>query len=241
MAAQAQRIEPGRYPRGEETKQRIICSAIEIFGCEGFAGTSTRDIAGAACVNTPAIQYYFDGKLGLYNACIDHLTGMVSRRIAPAVEACERGFRSGVSIDETISLIGEMQNCLIDAFFSDFEGHAIRRLLAWEDAENDDDMSGRLMKDRIGLPVFKICRQAVERVTALPMTAIEVDLHALSLMGKSMIFHCNQGRVMDLMNWSVLDAGMLAQLKSVAGQQLIFALNGLAGTPQLSSRNLTGG
>jgi AcrR family transcriptional regulator len=223
------RVTPGRYPRGEETKQRIISAAIEIFGRQGFAGTSTRDIAAAAAVNTPAIQYYFGGKLGLYEACIDQLTSMVSHRITPAARICQASVDAGAPLDEIIASLGEVQNCLIDAFFGNREGDAIRKLLAWEDAENGEKNSEHFMKHRIGLPVFETFQKVVEHVVATPMQKIEIEMHALSLMGISMIFHFKQSRVMDMLNWSPLDDALLSALKAVANKQLSYALVGLAG------------
>lgn len=81
-----------------------------MFGRKGFAGTSTRDIATTAIVNTPAIQYYFDGKVGLYNACIDHLTGRVSERTAPAVAACRVVMNAGAALDDIIGSLGNLQS-----------------------------------------------------------------------------------------------------------------------------------
>lgn len=222
------RTATGRYPRGEETKQRIIDSAIEIFGRQGFAGTSTRDIAAAAKVNTPAIQYYFCGKLGLYNACIDHLTKRVWHRIAPAVGACQEQVEHGAPLDMLLASLGEVQDSLIDSFFSDHEGAAIRRLLAWEDAENDANSSEKYLKIRIGLPIFETFQKVVERIAPKPMRQIETEMHALSLMGLSMIFHFNQSRVMHMLNWSTLEGDLLKTLKAVAHKQLAFALAGLA-------------
>ncbi len=220
-----------RYPRGEETKQRVIDAAIVIFGRQGFAGTSTRDIAAAADVNTPAIQYYFGGKLGLYQASIDQLTNMVSHRIAPAVRACHTIIAAGASLDGVVAALSEVQNSLIDSFFADCEGDAIRKLLAWEDAENGENISECFMKDRIGLPIFETFQQAVKHIVAAPMHQTEMEMHALSLMGLSMIFHFNQSRVLDMLNWSTLDAGLLATLKAVAHKQLGYALVGLSSEP----------
>ncbi|WP_137927616.1 CerR family C-terminal domain-containing protein [Cupriavidus sp. 2SB] len=62
----------GGYQRGEETRARIIDAALRLFAAHGFDGASTRDIARAANVNAPALQYYFDNKEGVYLACIDY-------------------------------------------------------------------------------------------------------------------------------------------------------------------------
>ena len=61
----------GGYARGEETRLRIVTAALKLFGQLGFDGASTRDIAAAAGVNAPALQYYFDNKEGLYIACAE--------------------------------------------------------------------------------------------------------------------------------------------------------------------------
>lgn len=217
-----------RYPRGEETKLRIICSAIETFGRQGYAGTSTRDVSAAANVNTPAISYYFGNKLGLYQACIDRLTARVQTKIADALQACRADVAAGAPLETIIASLGEVQSCLIDSFFTDDEGAAIRRLLAWEDAEHGENMSDSYMKDRIGLPVFETFRGVVEHVVATPLPRTEIEMHAMALMGITMIFHLNQSRVMDMLRWPTLDDGLLATLKVVAHRQLAHALTGLS-------------
>src|SRR6185312_1309491 len=63
----------GGYARGDETRERIIDAAVKLFGERGFAAASTRDIATAAGVNAPALQYYFENKEGLYQACAEFI------------------------------------------------------------------------------------------------------------------------------------------------------------------------
>lgn len=221
------RTATGRYPRGEETKQRIIAVAIDMFGRQGFAGTSTRDIAAAAAVNTPAIQYYFDGKLGLYNACIDQLSGNVSQQIEPALVACRAAVAANASLDDVIACLGKVQDRLLESFFVDEEGAAIRRILAWEDAADEAPMSEELMRDRLGMPLVETFRQAIARVAGDRLRPVEIDMHALALMGLSMFFHFNQCRIMDMLDWTV-DDDFLTTLKGVAHTQLRYALLGLA-------------
>ncbi len=76
----------GGYARGDETRQRIVEAAMNLFGEYGFDGASTRDIAAAAGVNAPALQYYFGNKQGVYLAC------------------CEGGFRSRALRDAQLVL-----------------------------------------------------------------------------------------------------------------------------------------
>ncbi|MEN9538000.1 MAG: hypothetical protein RLZZ126_235 [Pseudomonadota bacterium] len=53
---------------GAEARARLLSSAVELFAQQGFANTSTREIAQAAGVNIAAISYYFGDKAGLYRA-----------------------------------------------------------------------------------------------------------------------------------------------------------------------------
>ncbi|WP_426110327.1 CerR family C-terminal domain-containing protein [Massilia sp. PWRC2] len=53
---------------GTQSRQRLLHAAMRLFAAQGFATTSTREIAIAAGTNIAAISYYFGDKAGLYRA-----------------------------------------------------------------------------------------------------------------------------------------------------------------------------
>jgi len=53
---------------GEASRARLLRSGLRLFARQGFAKTSTRELAEAAGVNIAAISYYFGDKAGLYRA-----------------------------------------------------------------------------------------------------------------------------------------------------------------------------
>jgi len=53
---------------GEQSRGRLLHAALRLFAQQGFAKTSTREIAEAANANVAAISYYFGDKAGLYRA-----------------------------------------------------------------------------------------------------------------------------------------------------------------------------
>mgnify|MGYP000935189075 CR=1 FL=1 len=53
---------------GEATRERLLRSALQLFARQGFAKTSTRELAEAAGANIAAIRYHFGDKAGLYRA-----------------------------------------------------------------------------------------------------------------------------------------------------------------------------
>ena len=60
---------------GEQSRERLLHSALALFAEQGFAKTSTRQLAQAAGTNLAAISYYFGDKAGLYRAAFTELHG----------------------------------------------------------------------------------------------------------------------------------------------------------------------
>jgi AcrR family transcriptional regulator len=69
-AGAAPAAEPVRAARhdGEATRARLLASGLRLFAQQGFAKTSTRELAEDAGVNIAAISYHFGDKAGLYRA-----------------------------------------------------------------------------------------------------------------------------------------------------------------------------
>ena len=103
------RSRPTVQARGEDTRRRILETALDLFAAHGYEGASTRQIADGAGVNLPAIQYYFGNKEGLYRAVIDDITADTDRHMSALVE------RVGIALDaadtpreEFAALLGDM-------------------------------------------------------------------------------------------------------------------------------------
>ena len=73
-----------RVPRsdGEQSRERLVHAALPLFAHQGFAKTSTREIAVAAGTNLAAIKYYFGDKAGLYRAVFFELQSTSDEEIA---------------------------------------------------------------------------------------------------------------------------------------------------------------
>ncbi len=64
----------GRRPGRPDTKSVILDAARKAFAAEGYDGTSIRQIAEAAHVDTALVHHYFGTKDDLFNATIDFPT-----------------------------------------------------------------------------------------------------------------------------------------------------------------------
>src|SRR6202142_370597 len=99
----------GGYPRGEETRARIIAAAMRLFGEKGYEGASTRDIAAAAGVNAPALQYYFDNKEGVLRACIEYIAERAWESLSGVVVEAERLIAEGADDEVLIEAYCDIQ------------------------------------------------------------------------------------------------------------------------------------
>ena len=78
-------------PRGEEqTRERLLTTAAELFADQGYAGTSIRDIAREVGVTVGAIYVHFPSKERLLVAVYEEGVGQIGR----AVDAAYAHFRS---------------------------------------------------------------------------------------------------------------------------------------------------
>ena len=72
-------------PRSAATRLRIIAAALHAFGDFGFDGALTREIAAAAGVQQPLINYHFGCKEGLWQASVAHLFARLEASVTEAL------------------------------------------------------------------------------------------------------------------------------------------------------------
>ncbi|MCM2531406.1 forespore capture DNA-binding protein RefZ [Neobacillus pocheonensis] len=75
----------------KNSKDAIVNAAISLFNSNGFSGTSIRDIAELAKVNTATIAYYFDNKLGLLEYCFTSFFEQYISKIEEAYTLIDQG------------------------------------------------------------------------------------------------------------------------------------------------------
>lgn len=80
----------------EDTRQRLLNAGLRLFANQGYAQTSTRELAEAAQVNVAAISYHFGDKAGLYRAVFLEPMGSPEADIALFTQA-SRSLRDALS------------------------------------------------------------------------------------------------------------------------------------------------
>ena len=72
-----------RADQREQTKERIIDAAVEVFASQGFGAASTRVIAGRAGVTQGLVTYHFASKEALWRAAADRIFGRLTEAFPP--------------------------------------------------------------------------------------------------------------------------------------------------------------
>jgi AcrR family transcriptional regulator len=76
--------EPASDLAPEGTRLALIDAGLTHFGQQGFAATSTRQLAATAKTNVASIAYHFGGKDGLRQACAEELMRRIGTVLAGA-------------------------------------------------------------------------------------------------------------------------------------------------------------
>lgn len=99
-------------PSGNKSAARqLLLAARGLFARQGLSGTSIRDIAEAAKLNSSLISYYYKSKEGLYRACIEEIAeaslDMTRKVLQPATNEAEYRVRLEMFLDNMFQLFLE--------------------------------------------------------------------------------------------------------------------------------------
>jgi AcrR family transcriptional regulator len=88
-----QRVQKVRGAKGaaptvdQDTRERLLTEAAQLFAARGLARVTVRDICRAAHANVAAINYHFHGKRGLYEAVVQSAIDSMQTTTATIIEA----------------------------------------------------------------------------------------------------------------------------------------------------------
>ena len=204
--------EDGGYARGEETRARIIATALRVFGEEGFNKASTRRIATDAGVNPPALQYYFGGKEGLHRACAQFIIDRVMTIVAPALlearQIKQRAQRDR-AIDALCTLLDAMADGLVAAGSESWS-----RFITRGKADGAGPAMG-MLRQNIGMPIMLTVAQLIAVVSDRDAGDEIVRVKAAAILGQVSTFLTNREVTLAALNWPDFDVQRLQIIKTV--------------------------
>lgn len=100
-----------KHNQDGSAKKQLLTAARHAFARKGLTGTSIRDIAQEARLNSSLISYYFQSKDGLYRACIEEIAQaslqMTKKALQPASSEAEFRLRLQMFLDNIFALFLE--------------------------------------------------------------------------------------------------------------------------------------
>ena len=223
--------EDGGYARGEETRARIITTALRVFGEEGYIKASTRQIAAEAGVNPPALQYYFGGKEGLHRACgqfiADRVMAVMSPALTHALDINQRAPREE-AIEALCAVLDAMADSLVAAGSESWS-----RFVTRGKADGAGPAIG-MLRQSVGKPIMLAVAHLIAVVTHEDPADEIVRVKAASILGQITTFLTNREGTMEVLNWPDFDAHRLRIIKTVVREHTRAILAERANAPTLS-------
>ena len=214
----AREIHAAVSSRGEDTRQRLLEVALDIFGQHGFDGASTREIVQRAGANLTAIPYYFGSKEGLYVAAAEYMVTDCLRRMTPAMERTLREVQDPrLSHSELIHHLCD----LLDDFAAVLMGPQMPD--NWSVLFAREQMQPTAAFDKISVafqPFTSVLQEMVGRILGQSADDRDTRLRVLTLFGQVLIFRTNRATVLRLMNWQEFGEPQLRAVQIVIRKQV---------------------
>lgn len=201
--------------RGDETRERIVAAAVEVFGQMGFEGASTRILAAAAGANIQAIQYHFGGKEGLYLAVASHIAAMMRSGLEAGTGQAQRelaeGIESGRARELLAGLLGRGAALVTSGEAAVWSRFVLREQMAPTAAFE------RLYQDAMA-PTLLTVRRLLAVILRQQPDSQELRLRAMTLMGQALIFRAAHATAIRELGWTEIGPVQLQAITDVIAQ-----------------------
>lgn len=210
---------PGTNQRGEDSRQRIVETALAVFGRHGYEGASTRQLAQAAGVNLAALRYYFGGKEGLYLAVAEHVISAIAAHQMPAVTRAETAMADpDLTPQAALEILLDVLDSITTMLISD--GPAAQ----WAQFIMREQMHPTAAFDIIykGFQVrlHSLISALVARITGKNADDPETLIAATTLIGQILVFRAARATVQRRHGWDAFTPERVAQVRAVIRRQV---------------------
>jgi AcrR family transcriptional regulator len=198
------------YRKGDETRERVLGAALAAFGAAGFEAVTTRQIADAAGVSLPVLQYYFGGKEGLYRACaetiVERFRGHTAGPAGLAAEALESGCSAELARSHLKEVIGALARFLVETGPAEHWAQFAAR------EQRDPGPAFELLYERLWRPGIEITARLIARIESRLDNDEAVRVQALLMISSLMAFRSTRSVSLRTMGWPEIGAEHLGRI-----------------------------
>jgi AcrR family transcriptional regulator len=182
----------------DETRRRLIRSALVLFGEKGFDATPTREIAAAANANIGSIAYHFGGKEGLRQACADYIVEMVGQVAGSVLHADTAS--EAQNAEQAEALLKGMVERMVGFLVARPEAGEVVQFILREMARPTAALD--TIYDGVFEPVHKKLCATWEQATGEPADSEATKLAVFTTIGQVIYFRIGREAVKRRMGWS---------------------------------------
>jgi TetR/AcrR family transcriptional regulator, regulator of cefoperazone and chloramphenicol sensitivity len=204
--------------KGEATRKRILDVALTAFGEASFRAATTRQIAEAAGVSLPTLQYYFGDKEGLYRACAETVVERYRRHTtaaaAQAVDALRQDGAAETARVHLKALIGALAGLLVGSKEAESWAPFVAREL------RDPGPAFEILYESLWRPGVDITARLIARILGRPQSGPTARIQALLLISSLLAFQSGRSISLRTMHWSAIGPKELAMVLSSLNAQI---------------------
>ena len=208
----------GGYRKGDTTRERILNVALEAFGAAPFTAVTTRQIAQAAGVSLPVLQYYFGNKEGLYRACAEAVVERYRKHTSVAATEARKVLTgddsAGTARAHLKTLIAGLAGLLVASReaegWSQFVGRELR----------DAGPAFEILYERLWSPGLELTARLIGRILGTSEQDPAARIRALLLISSLLAFQSGRSISLRAMGWTAIGPEELAQVVSGLNAQI---------------------
>jgi TetR/AcrR family transcriptional regulator, regulator of cefoperazone and chloramphenicol sensitivity len=200
------------YAKGDETRQRVLDMALKAFGDASYKDATTRQIAEAAGVSLPTLQYYFEGKEGLYRACAEAIVERYRAHTREAAAAAAAGMREDGTAETARLHLGTLIHALAGFLVGSREAEGWAQFVARE--LRDPGPAFQILYDNLWRPGVLNTARLIARILGVAEDDPAARIRALLLLSSLLAFQSGRSIALRTMGWSAIGPDELAMVLS---------------------------
>lgn len=207
----------------ENTRDRLIKIAMEMFAESGYDKTSIRELAKRADANIAAINYHFGGKEGLYHAVLEYIAEYMDSWAMPLINEYHKFVEEqneNFDIEKTIIWVGKFINTFMTSAFESYESNILlHKIIARE------QLKPTLGFDKIyGLASIKLAEHIISdllsKLTNKKSNDEEIIIYTISIVGQMETFISANSSIRKELNVEELTQTHIDTIKRVVKNQI---------------------
>lgn len=196
------------------TRAALVRAALELFGRQGYDGTSTREIAAEAKANIGSIAYHFGGKEGLRTAAADYIVETIQAIAGQALGAMQAGARPEAARAQLFAALEAMVGFIVARPEAGHIVQFVLRELSHPTAALDRIYQG------VFEPTHRRLCQLWEQATGEPAESETTRLTVFTLIGQVIYFRIGREAVLRRMGWREIGAAEAAKVVAITSGNL---------------------